>query len=484
MRCDERDFRKARYVFDTLLLAAGVPVRYTSEPPSRGAWLLYAPSRETDLAAASCAAVAYCSRAWRFFEGDADIAVAATEVAGLPVVLPQRLSGFDATSDIDFDVIANAFYFLTSWSERKGIGSNRQRYADSAYARHAIPQDIVDRYLDQLMKCVSTVCQRLQQPCWPALSWPGGATYALVLSHDVDFLPSGSYDVAWQGVKTVARHLIRQQDPLDAWRSAVGCGIALLSKRDPYGCITSIIDREQELGVRSSFAVAVGHRHPKDVNYRIEDERTRDRLRAISDAGFDLCLHGSYRSTERVEWYLEEVLLLTQHLGRPRGSRQHFLSFNYDGLFAAQEEAGIQYDMSMGYPDHPGSRSGFSRPYFPYDLRRDRPYDVLEISLFLMDVTLRGYMGLKGAAAAQVIENCVSTLRSRHGCASVVWHPIVFGGARDPGYDRLYWDMAARVSATGGLATDGKTIDAYWRARASRYPSFSGFSRNLWGKES
>ena len=47
------------------------------------------------------------------------------------------------------------------------------------------------------------------------------------------------------------------------------------------------------------------------------------------------------------------------------------------------------------------------------------------------------------------------TLRSKRGCVSAVWHPIVFGGARDPGYDRLFWDMVEHVPGIGGLATDG-----------------------------
>ena len=197
--------------------------------------------------------------------------------------------------------------------------------------------------------------------------------------------------------------------------------------------------RESELGVKSSFQICVARRHPNDVNYRIEDDRIRDYLRAISDGGFDVCLHGSYRSTENDRWYAEEVELLAQRLQRPLGSRQHYLSFNYDALFQAQEMSGIQYDMSMGYPDRSGARSGFSFPYFPYCVQADRPYNVVEISLFLMDVTLRSYMGLTGAAAATEVDRQLNEVRKVNGCVSVVWHPIVFGGARDPGDEELYW---------------------------------------------
>ena len=129
--------------------------------------------------------------------------------------------------------------------------------------------------------------------------------------------------------------------------------------------------------------------------------------------------------------------------------------------------------MSMGYPDRIGPRAGFSYPYFPYSLSEDRPYDVVEISLVLMDVTLRGYMGLKGARAAAAVTSEIDALARKRGCASAVWHPIVFGGARDPGYDRLFWSMIDHVRNSGGLATDGAEIDRFWRERARRYPSFA-----------
>jgi len=465
---------KARYVFDTLFMACGIPVVYTPKPPTAGVWISYAAHKERGPAMDGCVAIAHSDESWRLFDGRGD-AEFVEEVDGLATVFATKIDGFDAAADIAFDIIANAFYFLSSWSERAGSARNqtRQLHSTSIFARLGVPQDIVDQYLDRIAAKLLARCDRVCQTAWPPNEWPHGQKYALVLSHDVDFIPSGLSDTLRQGAKTVLRHLVRQRDFEDAGRSAAGLLRALAKGRDAYGCVPEIILHEQKLGVRSSFQVAVGHRHPSDVNYFIEDDRVRDYLRVIPESGFDLCLHGSYRSTENPSWYGEEVALLTRRLGRPSGSRQHFLSFDYDALFAAQERTGIRFDMSVGYPDRIGARAGFSYPYFPYCLREDRPYNVVEISLFLMDVTLRGYMGLKNESAQDAITHTIAGLRTRRGCVSAVWHPIVFGGARDPGYDKLYWDMVAQVSSTDGLATDGATIDAFWRDRARHYASFA-----------
>ena len=474
LRCASAAARRVRYVLDSLFMAADIPLVYVEVPPTSGPWLLHAGQPEAGPAGSRALFLPHDAQAWEHFAGSSEVRVA-TKAGDLQLVLGGAMEVGATNAAVGCDLVVNAFYFLSSWAERRdsGTSSSRQLHATSEFVRLGVPQDIVDRYLSHLLDALRAHCACIGAPPWPAPEWPGGHSFAMVLSHDVDFLPVGPLDNLTQGAKTVLRHLLRHRDPGDAWRAARGWLSAVARGRDPYGCVPQIIQREEALGVRSSFQVAVGHRHPNDVNYHIESDSVRDYLRAITDAGFDLCLHGSYRSTENPQWYVEEVELLARRLSRPQGSRQHFLSFDYDTLFAAQEQAGIQYDMSMGYPDSPGPRAGFSYPYFPYNLREDRPYRVLQISLFLMDVTLRGYLGLRPAAAKTVIDACLHELRDKRGCASAVWHPIVFGGARDPGYDSLYYEMTRQISTMGGLGTDGHTVNTHWRERAARYSSFS-----------
>jgi hypothetical protein len=476
MRCAGTLRAKARYVFDILCLARGIPVEHADMPPRAGAWLLYGEARPGVDPLHRCVAVTHTSSSWEYLVGEEEPRAGRAPPAH-PFV-PTTPSETEASPQIPFDLPASAFYLLSSWAERNNPPKteSRQLYSTSLFARRNLPQDLLDRYLDRLMTSLDIVTQRTGQAPWTRLGWPNGSHYAVVLSHDIDFLPVRRIDTVAQGIKSIARHLLRHRDPADAARAAVGLARALLAGEDPYGCVPQIIAKERRLGVRASFQVAVGHGHPKDVNYRIEDERVCAYLRAIVDAGFDLCLHGSYRSTQDPARYVKEADLLARRLHRPRGSRQHFLSFDYDALFGAQERAGIQYDMSMGYPDQVGPRAGFSYPYFPYCLAEDRPYDVVEVSLVLMDVTLRGYLGLNAMRAWPKVYDVLEALRRKRGCASLVWHPIVFGGARDPGYDTLFSRAVEHVQATGGAATDGCTINRFWRSQARGYASFAHIS--------
>jgi hypothetical protein len=90
-----------------------------------------------------------------------------------------------------------------------------------------------------------------------------------------------------------------------------------------------------------------------------------------------------------------------------------------------------------------------------------------------MDVTLQSYMGLRARDAWTKIEQALTSLAEVGGCTSCVWHPIVFGGARDPGYDQLYWKMVEHARESGGYPTDGRTINQEWRRAAARYTSFA-----------
>jgi hypothetical protein len=457
-------------------MALDVPVRYSAQPPRDGPWLLYAERADFDGASGRCLYLPYRPSAWDSInKGEGSLFV--DSVSGVPNVLSGGALPAQDASNIRVDLFANAFWFLSSWAERHEAceSDTRGLYSESAFKRLGIPQDVVDIYLDVLRRELSACCERANVAEWPKPEWPHGKEYAVVLSHDVDFIPANQLDIIKQGVKTLGRHLVRERSPLEAFRAGVGLSKAIISGRDPYGCLPQMIAEEKSRGVQASYQVAVGHRHPVDVNYHIEHDRTRNYLRVITENDFELCLHGSYRSTENPKWYAEEVELLSERLGRPLGSRQHFLSFDYDALFDIQERSGIQFDMSMGFPDHIGPRAGFSFPYFPWSIEKDRPYDVLEISLFLMDVTLRSYMGLRSDDAFTAVTETLNMLHRRRGGVSVVWHPIVFGNARDPGYGDLFWKLVEHVKATNGLATDGRTINHYWRQRAAGYPSFAGF---------
>src|SRR5262245_65447949 len=89
LRCEDAIKTKVRYVFDTLLMARGIPVAHSLQPPARGPWLLYAPAREVECVHAPCLAIAHSPAAWDLFSRSLDLA-SATAGAGLVAVVTER----------------------------------------------------------------------------------------------------------------------------------------------------------------------------------------------------------------------------------------------------------------------------------------------------------------------------------------------------------------------------------------------------------
>src|SRR5437870_901159 len=70
-----------------------------------------------------------------------------------------------------------------------------------------------------------------------------------------------------------------------------------------------------------------------------------------------------------------------------RGLRFHNLRGGY-GTLPAVAAAGFEYDSSLAFAEEPGFNAGIARPFRPYDWSQDRPLDLIEIPLAIMDTSL------------------------------------------------------------------------------------------------
>ena len=66
------------------------------------------------------------------------------------------------------------------------------------------------------------------------------------------------------------------------------------------------------------------------------------------------------------------------------------------GTSRRSPSSGFAYDSSLGFGGAPGFRAGIAHPFRPWDFEHDRPLDLVEIPLAVMDVTLAEprYLGL------------------------------------------------------------------------------------------
>jgi peptidoglycan/xylan/chitin deacetylase (PgdA/CDA1 family) len=283
-----------------------------------------------------------------------------------------------------------------------------------------------------------------------------GARFAVALTHDVD--------VPWRwtriGVLGAAARLKghalagRADAALHEARGLARVPLHKIRRTDPNWRFAEIAAEESKHGARSTFFVMAGHTHRADGAAPEAYNRLRPRLvETLLGTGAEVGLHGSYRAAEELERLARERALLAQLDGPLIGQRYHYLRVDPHRNLAPLAGIGFRYDTSLGFPDALGFRAGIAHPFRPWDFERERPADLVEVPLAVMDATLaeERYAGLSAAEAKPRVLALLDWAAEHGGAFSILWHPERFDGPSARGWDRLYFELIEAVRDRGGI---------------------------------
>jgi hypothetical protein len=365
------------------------------------------------------------------------------------------------------DSLAEAFFHLARVEERKGSRDEHGRFPSSASCL-----DPLDPPLERLRAALG-----LEPRAW------AGGRFAVALSMDVDV------PWRWTGRGFLGSLARLKQAVLHGKGGAAGRELRALAmlplhklrKTDPYWRFDSIMAEERRLGVRSTFFLMAGHRHAADGPSPDSYDRLRGRLvETLRRGGAEIGLHGSYTAAEDEEQLAAEAQALHALAGELDGHRFHYLRVDPHRNLRPLDRLGFHYDSSLGFADRHGFRAGIAHPFRPWDLEAERPLDLIEIPLAVMDATLaeERYLGLTAAAAELRLEALLDWAAANGGGFSVLWHPDRFDPSQARGWDRLYFRFIAAVKRRGGVCVNGQELAA---EAASRLPPGAVYSKALRG---
>ncbi|MGZ4462994.1 MAG: polysaccharide deacetylase family protein [Gaiellaceae bacterium] len=360
------------------------------------------------------------------------------------------------------DTLAEAFFHLARVEERSGSRDQHGRFPGSASCL-----DPLDPPLERLRSTL-----RLDSRPW------GGARFAVALTMDVD--------VPWRWtrrgilgslvrLKGAALHA-RGRPAARELRALAALPWHKLRGSDPYWRFESIMREERRLGVRSTFFLLAAHRHPADGPSPEAYDRLRARLvETLRRGGAEIGLHGSYTAADDEEQLASEAQALHALAGELDGHRFHYLRVDPHRNLRPLDRLGFHYDTSLGFADRYGFRAGIAQPFRPWDFAAERPLDLIEIPLAVMDATLaeERYLGLSAAEAEQRLNVLLDWAAGNGGAFSVVWHPDRFDPAQARGWDRLYYRFIAAVKERGGACVTCEDLAA---EAASRLPPGAVYS--------
>ncbi len=330
---------------------------------------------------------------------------------------------------IHYDIFGLMYWMLTRQEE---IGQtnldNYNRFpaiASHAYKNNYLERPIVDEWLHILGQVIQSQWNNvaIKQHC-----------FSIKPSHDVD-IPSRFGFVGLKGfIRGIASDILKKGSLESIW-------IAPLSrfgrrksiyKKDPYNTFHWIMDISERNELISAFYFICGQTDvSKDADYKLNHPAIRKLMRGINHRGHEIGLHPSYNTYRTPKALKTEANYLKnicykENIEQPLwGGRMHYLRWEQPTTLQAWEDAGMDYDSSLGYADRIGFRCGTCFEYPGFNAKTGKILNVRIRPLIVMDVTFaaKDYMNLgysdKALEKILIIKNNCKKVK---GVFNILWH--------------------------------------------------------------
>jgi hypothetical protein len=336
---------------------------------------------------------------------------------------------------VGLDVFGSAFFMLTRYEEiAVGERDRFGRFPASSSVAHAerfLGLPIVDAYVEVL---ASALRRR-----WPRLQAPRSG-FRLHITHDVDrplsFLGRGVSGVARQ---LAADALVRRDARLMARRVRSWTGIPRGDHtHDPDNTFDFLMAVSERHGVASAFYfLATEEVSFIEGYYTLDHPWIRRLVAAIHSRGHEVGFHAGFhthRDADRTQMEFQRLRAAAADAGVRQdgwGGRQHYLRWENPTTWANWEQAGLDYDSTLGFAERPGFRAGTSHAFHPFHLHERRILSLQERPLTVMDATLFEYAKLAPDAASAQVLALARQCRRYGGALTLLWHNSSVQTARD-----------------------------------------------------
>ncbi len=363
------------------------------------------------------------------------------------------------------DIITSAFYFLTCWQEyvdeQNIIPGDRYDYRQSLQYYLSITEiPVVDYYCQIFEVSLKLILKKFANK----KKWPNNASFSVTLSHDIDYFNFWTK----RHLSFVYKHNIKKmrQNFLSATYKILGHFITKQCFWNAEKALQSILDKERKIGVSStSFLMSQSEILDERQAYFNNEQQLKRILRIYNN--LPVGLHGTKAASFDEDLLAEQLLLINSYDFAVKGYRNHFLSFNYQKSFKILEQAGFVYDATLGYWENIGYRAGISLPFYPFNIKENRPFRVLEIPLTIMDVTLftEKAMNLSGKQARFKIKKLINKTMLNQSHISILWHNNTFDIIDYPGWTRLYWQIIKYCKKKNAWICSLDDLAEYWKTQ-------------------
>ncbi len=309
-------------------------------------------------------------------------------IQDLPILYGEAtMSSTDDSIQLHADLIASSFFMLSRWEE---VIDDQKDEHDRSTAAHStavkfgfLHRPIVNEYAE-LLWCL------LQKAGYSGARTQ--RTFSAVVTHDID------QPYQWPNWQTNTKHiagdLIKRRDLSMAIHNTQSLyRTTMLGAPDPYDQHQYLIDWADRHGYQAYFNMIISQRTRYDQSLPPSDPRYLAMIRRIEAHGHKIGFHPGYAVYLDADIFNQELNVL-QSMVRQKiiSGRQHYLRFKVPHTWRLWDQAGLEWESSMGYTQMPGFRCGTCYTYTVFDCLLRKKLKVKEKPLLLMDATLIYYL--------------------------------------------------------------------------------------------
>jgi len=307
---------------------------------------------------------------------------------------------FENISKLNIDIFGSLFFLISRYEElASDMRDEHDRFPswEALLGKHGqLDRAIGNEYIELLWAAL--IAQ------WPHLIRPRREARILP-SHDIDS-PSAYWE---QGVLSILKLGIKsflyQRNVLRSVRQVVEgvCYPRLGWREDPFDTIDKIMTFSEAAGTVSSFFyIPEKTCHKMDLGMPIFHPQIEKQWERIAARGHNIGVHPGYNTYQDAELLNRCANSIRNQLKKmgieqtEMGGRQHFLRWETSKTAVAWDQAGMDYDSTLGFADRSGFRCGVCYEFPLYDLLDRKPLKLRERPLILMECSVIDelYMGL------------------------------------------------------------------------------------------
>jgi peptidoglycan/xylan/chitin deacetylase (PgdA/CDA1 family) len=361
------------------------------------------------------------------------------------------------------DLLKSSFYLLSGYQEYQSQFKDhlgRFPYKKSIQQRlNIIHKPVVNYYFEYIKNPIREFCKRRSIAFRTKNIY---SPFAFHLTHDVDKIDFYTKHYVAYKIKQTLGITKSSKSFLSNIKLLLNGTIQYLdfiNRKNPAWDFDYLLELEKKHQFTSTFFFLDKDIHHSDAYYRLDEKRIHRLMQLLHDEGKEIGLHGTVRSgfdPKKMKEIFQRITKVSP--SKVEGIRQHRLLMDFPDTFAIQERVGLKYDSTLGFAAHEGFRNSYCLPFKPYDFKRNKIFDIWEIPLQVMDVTLFEYRKLNVSQAIENIRVLIDEITKFNGVFTLLWHNGYFDEAGRRGLRNFYEQLLSQVASRNPEKLSGREI--------------------------